>query len=254
MTDHPSPSITLDWGIDGLTYALARRDIIIIVDALRFSSAVVTAVAHGFVIFPVPDRNHGERLTERTDAILAARSGEPGISISPVSFMTAPGAIDKKVILPSPNGARCAARITEKDAAYIGCFLNAQAVGEMVTALAHVRSRGITVIACGEQRSIRTGARIVHAPEEAHRVFAIEDYLAAGAIITCSAVHRSTEAEVCARCFESSKNSLSRLLRNSLSGHYLVEHGLSADIEHSVQLNLFNVVPEVHGGDIVRIE
>ncbi|MBN2619993.1 2-phosphosulfolactate phosphatase [candidate division WOR-3 bacterium] len=254
INDRNGPCIHLDWGCDGLTHALERKDIVVIVDTLRFSSAVVTAVAHGFVIFPAPDREHGKNLALRINALLASRSDEPGISISPVSFLTAPDSVDKRVVLPSPNGASCAARIRKRDIAYIGCFLNAQAIGEMITALAHARGHDITVIACGEQRSIRMGTRIVYTLEKSHRVFAIEDYLAAGAIITRTTAQRNTEAETCARCFQSSKDSLSRLLYESFSGRYLIEHGLSADIDHAAQLNLFNVVPEVHGGDIVCIE
>jgi 2-phosphosulfolactate phosphatase len=254
INDRNGPCIHLDWGCDGLTYALKHQDIVVIVDALRFSSAVVTAVAHGFIIFPVPDREQGENLAERTNTALAVRSEESGISISPLSYMTAPGGIEKKIILPSPNGASCAARIRKRDIAYIGCFLNAQAIGEMITALAHTQGHDITVIACGEQRSIRNGNRIVYVLEESHRVFAIEDYLAAGAIIACTTVQRSTEAEVCARCFQSSQDSLFKLLCGSLSGRYLIEHGSSADIEHSARLNLYNIVPQVHGDDIVHIE
>ena len=51
------PRISIDWAKDGLEYALKKGDIVVIVDTLRFSSAVVTAVAYGFTIYPVPDRH-----------------------------------------------------------------------------------------------------------------------------------------------------------------------------------------------------
>jgi len=248
------PCITIDWARDGLEYALERKDIVIIVDTLRFSSAVITAVAHGYTIIPAPDRIQGKIIAEKTNAKLANRSNESGLSISPGSFIQAAAAKEKKVILPSPNGASCATLVTQNDLAFIGCFLNARAIGEMVSDLAHAKEKNVTVIACGEQRSIKTGERVVYIPEEAFRVFAIEDYLAAGAIIAHTALQRSVEAEVSIRSFISSKDDLLQLLRGSFSGRYLVENDLGVDIEHAVQLNLYNVVPRIYGGDIVHIE
>lgn len=247
------PFITIDWACDGLTYALERQDIVVIVDTLRFSSAVVTAVAHGYTIIPAQDRVQGRILAEKENAVLAQRSDESGVSISPGSFVAHAGSANKTVVLPSPNGGKCSAQVKKSDDAYIGCFLNAQALSELVTALAYAREKDVTVIACGEQRSIKNGERIVYIPEQGYRVFALEDYLAAGAIITYASLHRSAEAEVSARAFAASKNDLVQLLRDSFSGRYLVERGMTIDIDHAAQMNMYNVVPQVLGGTIVHI-
>jgi 2-phosphosulfolactate phosphatase len=246
--------VHIDWAQDGLMYALKNRDIVVVVDTLRFSSAVVTAVAHGFSIYPVPDRQHGEKLSETVDACMAGRSDEPGISISPVSFVNVPVDHSRNVILPSPNGATCSAMINAEDCALVGCFLNAQAAGEMLTSLAYSKGRNVTVIACGEQRSVVTGQRVVYVPEDAHRVFAIEDYLGAGAIIVNTSLQRSAEAEICARSFMAAENDLSALVRDSFSGRYLIEHDMVADIDHAVQINRYTIVPSIHGGDVVWID
>ena len=248
------PLVHIDWAKEGLAYARQKGDIVVIVDVLRFSSAVVTAVAHGFSIYPVPDRASGEELAQRVDACLAGRSDSPGISISPVSFMNVPVNQNRKVILPSPNGATCSSMIKDRDSALVGCFLNAQAVGEMISSLAFSSGRSVTVIACGEQRSVATGERVVYVPEEAHRVFAIEDYLGAGAIISSTSLQRSAEAEICGRSFSAAEKDLPQLVRESFSGRYLIEHNMRADIEHAVQVSNYNVVPSIHGGDVVWID
>jgi 2-phosphosulfolactate phosphatase len=253
-SENDGPRITIDWAIDGFMHAQKRRDIIVIVDTLRFSSAVVTAVAHGFIVIPVSDRKKGEDLAGKHGAVLAVHSGEPGISISPISFITAAAGCNKSIILPSPNGAACATNVKRGDSVCIGCFLNASAVGEMITSLAHAHKRNVTVIACGEQRSVLSGQRIVYVSEESHRVFAIEDYLAAGAIITWTTLSRTIEAEVCARSFQSFKTNLFDVLRDSFSGQYLIQNGMEKDVEYAVCLHKHNVVPSAQHSDVVYIK
>lgn len=106
------------------------------------------------------------------------------------------------------------------------------------------------MIAAGEQRAIDTGERIVYEKKIAHRVFAIEDYLASGAVICHSKLMRSAEAEVCALAFESARDRLKEILLNSFSGRYLVQHKLEEDVEFAVRLNQYAVIPVIHKGKI----
>jgi 2-phosphosulfolactate phosphatase len=243
-------SIHVDWGIDGLRYALKQKHIVIIVDTLRFSSAVVTAVANGFTVYTTGDPNKGVAMAPYLGAEVAGYSPGSRYSLSPRDYLNVPPAANKKVVMVSPNGAACAEIIDAGDTAYIGCFLNARSLGARVSQEASGSGQSVTVIAAGEQRAVDTGERIVYDRKSAHRVFAVEDYLAAGACISFCSLIRTPEAEVCAIAFTAACTKLDTLLGESFSGRYLVEHDLGEDIAHAAQLNKYTVTPRVQNGEI----
>jgi 2-phosphosulfolactate phosphatase len=239
------PIIQLDWSIEGLKFAIRNNDIVVIVDTLRFSSAVVTAVANGFTIYPTSDKKKGAALAAKIGAEMSGRPGKAKYSISPLSYMNVSDEENKEVVLCSPNGAACSELVAQGDSAFVGCLLNALKVAEHVSKLAKETKKNVMVIAAGEQRAIDTGERIVYVLKKAYRVFAIEDYLGAGAIIFYSGLRKKPEAQVCARAFEASKNDLEGLLRDSFSGRYLVQNNLIEDVRHAAQLNSYDVIPVI---------
>jgi phosphosulfolactate phosphohydrolase-like enzyme len=251
--DNRKPLLTLDWGVDGMRYALQNSDITVVVDTLRFSTAVVTAVANGFTIYPVADRKVGEELALSIGAHVAGKSGSSRYSISPHSYLNVEGEVNKEVVLYSPNGAACSALVGSGYLAYVGCLLNARSVGEFVTALACRKRVNVTIIAAGEQRSIDTGERIVYERKSAYPVFAIEDYLASGAIMRYSELRKSPEAQLCEMSFEGAKARIEALLLESFSGRYLVQNGLRDDVIHAVQLNLYDAIPSIENGRISQL-
>jgi len=242
--------IHIDWGIDGLRYALKQKHIVIIVDALRFSSAVVTAVANGFTVYPAQDPDKGVAMAPYLGAEVAGHSPGSRYSLSPHAYLNVPPEANKKVVMVSPNGAACAEIVDSGDRAYIGCFLNARALGAHMSQEAAHAGQNVTVIAAGEQRAIDTGERIVYDRKASQRVFAVEDYLAAGACISFCSLARTPEAEVCAIAFTAACKKLDMLLSGSFSGRYLVEHDLGDDITHAAQLNKYTVIPRVENGAI----
>ena len=245
--------INIDWGIDGVRYALHRNDILVIVDTLCFSTAVVTAIAEGFTVYPASDRLVGRSIADRLGAELAGKPGESKYTISPYSYLDVADSDEKRVVIPSPNGSACSELVGKDDIAFIGCLLNAEAVARHCLGVAQERHRAVTIIAAGEQRAVATGDRIVYEREESHRVFAIEDYLAAGAIISYMASAKTAEAWVCEMSFVAVRERLHELLRRSFSGRYLVQNGLESDVTHAAQLNSYNVIPVIHNGKITRL-
>lgn len=228
-----------DWGLEGLQEALTQEDIVVIVDTFRFSSAVVTALAHGVVIFSTPDRAEGQRLARQKGAILSS-------SISPRNFLNAkPGT---KVVLVSLNGAACAKAAAQSAYAFIGCLLNAKAVGGHVRKLAAHRGRDIAVIAAGE---LTSGLDSKALPR---RLFALEDYLSAGAIIQTitqeEKIGLTPEAQVCLEAYKACKKDLKKLLNACVVGKWLIAQGLIEDVRFAAQLNKYTVVPQVRGGRI----
>ncbi len=247
-----TPLIHLDWSSEGLQFALKSKDIVVIVDTLRFSSAVVTAIAHGFTIYPVENEEQGRERAASVGAEMAGKPGSARFSLSPLSFLH-PQTENRAVVLYSPNGAACASLIHDEHTAFIGCLLNARAVAEQAYACACTTGKNVTVVACGEQRALATGERIIYLKEDAQRVFAIEDYLACGAIISAVTMAKTSEAEVCEAAFRACKDRLFELLLGSFSGRYLQEKELITDVEHAAQLNLYDIVPVVCKGRIEKM-
>lgn len=246
-------TVHVDWNIDGVGYALKENNIVVIVDTLRFSSAVVTAVAHGFTIYPVADQQVGEALARSVGAVLAGKPGKAKYTISPHSYLRAEKTDVRKVVLFSPNGATCAASATGKDIVYIGCMLNARALGEHVSRIAGHLGRNVTLIAAGEQRAIDTGERVVYDRKASHPVFAIEDYLSCGAILSYTGLEKSAEAKLCELAYVSANGKIRELMLDSFSGKYLVQHNLRDDVDYATQLNIYDVIPVVQSGRIVAL-
>jgi phosphosulfolactate phosphohydrolase-like enzyme len=111
----------------------------------------------------------------------------------------------------------------------------------------------VTIVAAGEQRAIDTGERIVYDIKAGYPVFAVEDYLACGAIIHHSQLNQSAEARVCEMTYRASQNEIPDYLLESFSGRYLVQHDMKEDVKHAAQLNVYDVIPVVCDGKITKL-
>jgi len=226
-----------DWGHDGARRAAARGDILVVVDILRFSTAAVTAVAQGAVIYPCAPGDDLEAIAQRVGAHVAcaspARGTAPRYSLSPGSYDgVQPGT---RIVLPSPNGATCSRYGRVAPYLFVGALVNARAVGEVLSALLAQPAGAVTVLACGE--------RAAEVGEDGALRVAIEDYLGAGAILSCLTLPKSPEARVCEHAFLGARDHLGDLLRDSISGRELRAKGWSADVERAARLNLYPTVP-----------
>ncbi|HVZ37808.1 MAG TPA: 2-phosphosulfolactate phosphatase [Candidatus Kapabacteria bacterium] len=234
----------LDWGRDGARRAADAGDILIVVDVLSFSTAAATGVHHGAAIHPCADGENAVELASllrAEPAVGRADVPERGrFSLSPLSWLGA--AEGTRAVLASPNGATCSRYAASVPALFVGALVNAGAVARAATEEAS-GSRAITVLACGE--------RWPAAGEDGMLRFAIEDYLAAGAIIAGIDRPRSPEAETCAAAFGAVRNDLQRIIRECGSGRELAARGFGADVEHAVRLNLYNTAAVVREGWIV---
>ena len=132
-----------EWGVDGLA-RLAPSDVVIVVDVLRFSTAVTDAVSLGASV-PLDERAHAVSINGAVVAADAAASGA--------------------VVL-------------------LGCLRNAAAVAGAVHAVQDRRGARTTVavIACGERTSGRDDAPVRVAVEDQLGAGAIIDALSARGI------------------------------------------------------------------------
>jgi 2-phosphosulfolactate phosphatase len=243
----------LEWGHRGVRDAARRGDILVIVDVLSFSSAVITGVERGASIRPcvsdaqardAAQRFGGEVAVHRRDVPDKGR-----YSLSPLTFRDiAPGT---RVFLPSPNGGT-AVQIAQSAGAphvFVGALLNAQATAQVIGGLLRSPEHAVTVLACGE--------RWWTAHDDGPLRFALEDYLGAGAILSALSDFDafvpsekvlpllSPEARVCAGAFQAVREDIAATLWECGSGRELRAKGFGDDVTHASHLNACDTIPWV---------
>jgi 2-phosphosulfolactate phosphatase len=242
MFDQSPYECRVEWGVRGAREAAERGDITIIVDVLSFSSAVVTAVHYGAIIYPHPKNDQVHNYAKKMDLKLilgraeAAKIGIP--TLSPISF--GPEHKGQKFVLSSLNGAACSWIATQVPALLIGCLLNASSVANAANQLQSDTGANITVIACGEQwNDVRNGENQLRP--------SIEDYLGAGAILHQLIGSKSPEAEVCNHAFQSTNHKIQQFIWDSGSGRELRQRGFENDVIHCSRLDHYSSAPKLMG-------
>lgn len=269
MSDSNTPfgqakyQVRFDWGGAGAERILPGAHVVVVVDVLSFTTAVVAAVEHGVPIAPwATDDPHGATaLAERLGGSVAGRRGEPGPSLSPTSFTgrEAYDELDGPVVLPSPNGGAIAAALADRGVVVLaGALRNRTAVARRILALQEERGERtvVAIIAAGERSSgapgSAAGAGAAAAPADDSIRFAIEDQLAGGAIVDALVAlgidHTSPEAAVACAAFEGLRHAGTHLIGASGSAVELVEQGYRADVRFATELDAAEVVPELRDG------
>jgi 2-phosphosulfolactate phosphatase len=229
----------LEWGRRGARVAAERGDVLVVVDVLSFSTATVTAVQHGGLVYPCAWTDDPAALAATLGAEAAVNRREVPehgrFSLSPPTFLAIePGT---RVVLASPNGATCSRFGRAVPRLLVGALVNATAVSQAVATLIDETDLSVTVLACGE--------RWRQPNEDGELRFAIEDYLGASAILAGlpPVLSRSPEALVCEAAFRASRDSLATIIAESGSGRELRQAGYPQDVEHSARLDIYDAVP-----------
>lgn len=236
----------LDWGRHGARAAAERQDILVIVDTLSFSTAVVTAVQRGGLVYPCAEDEAPGALAQRIGGEVAVRRKDvPArgrFSLSPLTYLhLAPGT---RIVLASPNGATCSRYARAVPCLFVGALVNAEAVATVVSHLLDTTDHCVTILACGERWQPPSA-------DGALRI-ALEDYLGAGAILASLRHEQSPEARVCAGAFTHSQRDIAALLWECGSGRELRAMGFPEDVRHAAQLNSYDAVPVMRGESLVR--
>ncbi|MCL5412744.1 MAG: 2-phosphosulfolactate phosphatase [Candidatus Marsarchaeota archaeon] len=223
------PELSLRWGIDGVEDALANGDNVVIVDVLRFSSAVVAATARGFTIEPSADKY---------------RKKESGARLSPGYYENrVPG----RVQIYSSNGAFLSIAAAVAENVFVGSLLNAKAVARHVDGLRHSAS----LIAAGEIDRERLPMMGDYETDmaEGNRIFCMEDMLGAGAVARFSRMAKSSECVQAERLFRLFEAKLGAALEQSATGRFNESRGNGGDTQLCSELNRYDVVPSVRVAD-----
>jgi len=210
----------------------------IVVDVLSFSTAVDVAVSRGAHVFPSRFKSLAEsaQIATMYDALLAVprseRSDASPYTLSPSTLAALPPGA--RLVLPSPNGARCvrAAYECRVPVVIVGCLRNVRAVAAFARASAGAKGT-IAVIAAGERWADGTLRP------------AIEDDFGAGAILTALDLDAelSPEARYAASAFGALRDALADVVRDSVSGRELTEAGYGDEIPWSLEVDVSTNVP-----------
>ena len=228
------------WGAEGLAALAPDCDVIVIVDVLRFTSAVSVAVAGGSIVFPYRwrDDSAAEYANERR-AVLAGMREDGPVSLSPTDLISLPPG--SRIVLPSPNGSTLSFQARELGASFVlaGSLRNAAATARRALALADGGPIGL--IASGERWP---GSSAPLRPS-------VEDMLGAGAVLAmldpAAAVVGgcSPEADAARAAFIAARPRLADVLITSSSGRELARIGFADDVITSAELDAGNVAAQL---------
>lgn len=218
-----------DWGHDGLDALASGCDVIVVVDVLRFTTAVSAAADAGAVVYPyVWKDDRAETYARERCATLAGRREDGGPSLSPTDLLRlAPGT---RIVLPSPNGSSISFAAARRGVPFVlaGSIRNATATARRARALAH--DGAIGVIAAGERWGDAGGPLRP----------AVEDLLGAGAVLhgldpsgAVADPRCSPEAAAARAAFVEARPALDDVLLACASGRELVGLGWDDDVRHA---------------------
>jgi 2-phosphosulfolactate phosphatase len=211
---------------------------VVIVDVLRFTTAVTVAVEHGAVVLPYRWRDDGAAAHAWAHgAVLAGMRESGGWSLSPTDLQGIPAGI--RLVLPSPNGSALSFAARELGAGTVlaGCLRNASAVGHAAREAAGADGV-VAVIAAGEQWA-DAGVRP-----------ATEDLLGAGAVLAAAGGLPSPEARAAIDAFIAWDGDLAA----TESGQELLGWGFGDDVAMAAEVDASTTVPVLRGHEFRPLE
>jgi len=231
-SDQRGYDVRFEWGPTGVEALTSQT--VVVVDVLRFTTAVDAAVGRGVRVYPHRWREESAAaLAKSLGAVLADGSaGRP--SLSPTSLLAlAPGSC---VVLPSPNGSTCAVMAHEAGATVVvACLRNAAAVASWLDG----RAGAVSLIAGGERWDDGTLRP------------ALEDVLGAGAVIAGLTGTRSPEAQMAAAAWMDARDRIAEVLAACTSGREMVERDWAEDLAYASEVNASASVPRLRDGAFV---
>ena len=214
--------VRFDWGPKAVEHFAPLSSAVVLIDVLRFGTAVDAVIKAGGQVRPLPWAERDGRAA--TDRYLSPWALEKE---------TKPGSI---VELPSPNGAELSVLAASYGAnVFAACLRNAHAVATTARALAD--GRPITVIACGERWEDGQALRPC-----------IEDHLGAGAVLSELGAGLSPEAETACRLFLSLTSKVPEILRECATARELRERGFENDVIFAADVDVSDMAPVLRDG------
>lgn len=223
--------------------AVQRNDVIIVIDVLRCTSSIITALTNGArAIIPIQTVSAARlKVAEHPQYLLAGerRGIKPAgfvLGNSPLEF-TRERVADKTIVMTTTSGTAAFARVKGHPFVLVGAFLNAAAVAHTALTLSKRNHCNISFALSGKRGS-----------------FSLEDFLGAGAIIhnfTNKNPTYSDTAYASLLAYEQAHPFLYTALCNGTHAQTLIDLGFRNDVIHCTQIDKYTTVPLLSGESIV---
>lgn len=215
--------------------------LIVVIDILRASSTIVTALAYGCrglvpILSPEQAKEKAQQFKKEEVLLGGEREGRKikgfDLGNSPREYQKEI-VEDRMIIFSTTNGVKTLERVRGAFRIIIASFLNLQATFNYCS-----KFQGDILLACAGKEGY----------------FSLEDTVCAGMLInslrdiysdTCQEVDANLTAQVLYKKFG---NNILEMLRKSQHGRYLESIGLRKDLEFCSQLDIFNIVPIFRDG------
>jgi len=217
-----------------------RGSVVVMIDILRASSSIVTAIAHGVgSVRPVDSLNECRELKLQGYIGAAERGGKKvggfDIGNSPFSFMN-PELEEKNIAMTTTNGTQTLKRSKGALQVIVGSFLNYSAL------LAYLERLPCDIL--------------LHCAGWKGKVN-LEDTLFAGAVIHGLKQLFEYDSDVplmALNLFKQSKNDLKAAIEDSSHVNRLIGLGLEKDIDFCLKFDEYKIIPVLKGDYITRMK
>ncbi len=230
----PGVKVFLELGVSGAVAARGRGGVVVLIDALRASATIVTALQMGMrsvrAVASVEEC--------RGDVTAGERGGRKIPTLdhgnSPTELLARGEAYaGRSLVLTTTNGTECLLEAAGEDAlVLIGTTLNAGSVGRRALALAEARDCPVTLLMAGRNNQA-----------------CLEDELAASEILAAMGPTARLQAPV-----PRASRGLEADFFRGASGANLVRLGYAEDVRYCAQLDTHQVVPVFRDGRLVPWE
>lgn len=213
--------------------------IVVVVDILRATSVMVTALAHGASeIIPVATLEEAKSYLDQGFLCAAERGGAQvegfPLDNSPFSYMNE-DIRDKPIVITTTNGTLAITKSTRADEVLVGAFLNIQSLASYIES----KNKDVIIHCAGWKGKTN-----------------MEDTLFAGALVellksshdlACDTAHLSL------KYYQSVKENLFETVKNSAHAKRLNKLHVIKDIEFCVELSKYDLVPRLEGNRLIAV-
>ncbi len=217
------------------TYGVENK-IVVVVDILRATSVMTTALAHGIKsITPVATVEECRALKEAGYLAAAERDGKTvdgfDFGNSPFTYMEKSFA-GKKLAVTTTNGTLAITRSINAEEVVIGSFLNISSVANYLMAQQH----DVMILCAGWKGMVN-----------------LEDTIFAGALVELLTTFDSENDSAIAAValYRMAKDDMMGFLKNSSHAKRLKGLSIIKDIDFCLQRDVYNIIPVLKNGELV---
>jgi 2-phosphosulfolactate phosphatase len=238
--------VTLEFIAQDAVKAVSRGDLIIVIDVLRTTTSIITAISSGAKsIIPTETLREAYQLHKRHPnyLLVGERNGRRPRGFD---FGNSPQELiskeirGKDLIITTTNGTKALTGSKQAKWVLCGAFLNAGAIAKEAVDISNEQRAGVSFVLAGEEDR-----------------FSFEDFVCAGAIVEefpRGHAHLSDGTLAAIAAFKQIRSNLCENIAKGEHAKRLIELGLQKDIEFSCQIDAYDVIPVYGNGRIRRLK